>query len=241
MSRARNRPRFEERRPEGLTGPLHTPSESVSSASWYRSDGRVDADRLTDAASQYYAKSPLDDLERLKQTLGSDDPDFVWPLTSQLIEAGSAWSRNTLEFMLAVIRGIKPRDQLETMLAAQMAATHCAAMRFAEQIGSAKFLAHQDSAASALHKLSRTFASQMEALKRYRTVGEQKVTVRHVAVNDGGQAIVGTVNQPAPMDRIRAPANPPPALTDSRQLSMEAVGENEHAAVPVNWEQQNGE
>jgi hypothetical protein len=34
---------------------------------------------------------------------------------------------------------------------------------------------------------------QMEALKRYRTGGQQKVTVEHVTVNDGGQAIVGSV------------------------------------------------
>ena len=36
----------------------------------------------------------------------------------------------------------------------------------------------------------------MEALKRYRTGGEQKVTVQHqhVTVNEGGQAVVGTVN-----------------------------------------------
>lgn len=35
----------------------------------------------------------------------------------------------------------------------------------------------------------------METLKRYRTGGEQKVTVHHVTVNDGGQAIVGTLEQ----------------------------------------------
>ena len=34
----------------------------------------------------------------------------------------------------------------------------------------------------------------MEALKRYRTGGEQKVTVEHVTVNAGGQAIVGQVS-----------------------------------------------
>jgi hypothetical protein len=34
----------------------------------------------------------------------------------------------------------------------------------------------------------------IEALKRYRTGGEQKVTVQHVTVNDGGQAIVGAVS-----------------------------------------------
>jgi hypothetical protein len=33
----------------------------------------------------------------------------------------------------------------------------------------------------------------MEALKRYRTGGQQKVTVEHVTVNAGGQAIVGAV------------------------------------------------
>ncbi len=48
----------------------------------------------------------------------------------------------------------------------------------------------------ALTKLARTFGAQMEALKRYRTGGEQKVVVQHVHVSDGGQAaVVGNVNQ----------------------------------------------
>ena len=34
-----------------------------------------------------------------------------------------------------------------------------------------------------------------EALKKYRTGGQQKMVVEHVHVNEGGQAIVGTVNQ----------------------------------------------
>ena len=37
----------------------------------------------------------------------------------------------------------------------------------------------------------------MEALKRYRTGGEQKVTVQHVTVSEGGNAIVGNVTQAA--------------------------------------------
>ena len=44
-------------------------------------------------------------------------------------------------------------------------------------------------------KMLRTFIAQMEALKKYRTGGEQKVTVEHVHVNEGGRAIVGAVNQ----------------------------------------------
>ncbi len=34
---------------------------------------------------------------------------------------------------------------------------------------------------------------EMDTLKRYRTGGQQKVTVEHVTVNEGGQAIVGNV------------------------------------------------
>jgi hypothetical protein len=41
----------------------------------------------------------------------------------------------------------------------------------------------------------RTYATQMEALSRYRTGGEPKVTVQHVSVGEGGQAILGNVTQ----------------------------------------------
>lgn len=40
--------------------------------------------------------------------------------------------------------------------------------------------------------LERIF-QQMKALKQYWTSGQQKITVEHVAVNAGGQAIVGVV------------------------------------------------
>ena len=39
-----------------------------------------------------------------------------------------------------------------------------------------------------------TFAAQMSALKEYHSKGEQKMTVQHVHVAEGGQAIVGNVN-----------------------------------------------
>ena len=45
------------------------------------------------------------------------------------------------------------------------------------------------------NKLTRPFAGQVSALKEYRSKGEQKMTVQHVHVAEGGQAIVG--NAPA--------------------------------------------
>ena len=53
----------------------------------------------------------------------------------------------------------------------------------------------QDSNGNLAVKLLRTFAAQTEALQRYRGKGQQKVTVEHVHVHTGGQAIVGSVSQ----------------------------------------------
>ena len=74
-----------------------------------------------------------------------------------------------------------------------MAAVHVATMTFAQRLSNVDNIAQQDSAERAFNKLARTFTTQIEALKRYRTGGEQKVTVKHVTVNEGGQAIVGNV------------------------------------------------
>jgi hypothetical protein len=80
------------------------------------------------------------------------------------------------------------------MMAVQMAAVHMATMTFARRLNHVDNIQQQDSAERAFNKLARTFAVQMEALKRYRTGGEHKVTVQHVTVNEGGQAIVGPVS-----------------------------------------------
>jgi len=73
--------------------------------------------------------------------------------------------------MLAIISDIQPRDQLETMLAAQMAAVHVASMKFARHL--ATFEYPQDIAERCFNKLTRTFTMQMEALKRYWTGGDK--------------------------------------------------------------------
>lgn len=95
--------------------------------------------------------------------------------------------------MLAQIAAVEPTDGLEAMLAAQMAAVHNATMRLARTLRGSETITQQDSASNAFNKLARTFAMQVEALKRHRSKGEQKVVVEHVTVNEGGQAIVGNV------------------------------------------------
>jgi hypothetical protein len=141
-------------------------------------------------------------------------------LFSQLANAASHGyqiDEETFNFMLSVVKGLKPKDQLETMLAAQMAAIHMATMRLARELAHVETIEHQDSAERALNKLARTYAMQMEALKRYRTGGEHKVTVQHVSVSEGGQAIVGNVTQAPVGTASEKTVTTPPALTDTRQ------------------------
>jgi hypothetical protein len=132
----------------------------------------------------------------LMHAIGTTDFDFYNGLIGQLVNASKEKeaSESGTNFMLSVIKGIEPKDQIETMLAAQMAAVHMASMTFARRLAHVDTIPQQDSASNAFNKLTRTFASQVEALKRYRSGGEQKMTVQHVHVAEGGQAIVGNVS-----------------------------------------------
>ena len=130
------------------------------------------------------------------EAIGTKNIDFFDVLLSQLATVsnnGREVDARQLNFMLSVVKGIEPRDQMEAMLAAQMAAVHNSMMTFARRVANVETIPQQDSASNAFNKLARTFTAQLEALKKYRSTGEQKVTVQHVQVNDGGQAIVGNV------------------------------------------------
>jgi hypothetical protein len=76
-------------------------------------------------------------------------------------------------------------------------------MSFSRRLLNARNIPERDSSERTLNKLARTFAAQVEALKRYRTGGDQKVTVEHVTVNQSGQAIVGNIAHGADGTRYR--------------------------------------
>ncbi len=96
-------------------------------------------------------------------------------------------------FLVAAIDEIKPRDGVERMLAVQMAATHVAMIRAGRWMANAKTLEQVQAHTTGYNKLARTYALQMEALRKHRNGGKQTVTVQHVNVGDGGRAIVGNV------------------------------------------------
>lgn len=126
---------------------------------------------------------------------GSLDGDFIKGLTVNILGVANQDTKAPepaiSAYVASIVEGIDPQDQIEAMLATQIAATHFAVMQASRWLlhgnGDVKTF---ESAERAFNKLSRTFATQVEALKRCRS---NPVSVRDVNVADGGQAIVGNV------------------------------------------------
>ena len=96
-------------------------------------------------------------------------------------------------------------------------------------------LQYQDMIGRLLSSLARTSVAQYEALNRLHT----GVTVGHVSVNVGGQAIVGvTQNQQEPMTQT-APATP--LLSDAIGIPMPKIEESkERVPIPVSHTEDSG-
>jgi hypothetical protein len=134
----------------------------------------------------------------LADSFGTADEVLTSGLLTQLADvsrSGKLPTKEQLNFMLSFVRAINSQDEMEALLAVQMAAIHNATMVAARRLNHVENIPQQDSASNMLNKLARTFAAQVEALKRYRSAGEQTIRVQHVTVKDGGQAIVGNVNK----------------------------------------------
>jgi hypothetical protein len=144
---------------------------------------------------------PIDAL-RLVSAFGTAEPSFATLMLSGIINAACDGDpahppqSEDINNALAAATGIGARDETEGMLATQMVATQFAAIGALRRLKGAQTRHQQDSNGNLAIKLLRTFALQIEALQRYRGKGQQKVTVEHVHVNTGGQAIVGVVHAP---------------------------------------------
>ncbi len=139
--------------------------------------------------------------DTLKELFATDDGDQANALLSHSLKALRADEatdeqpgNDERQFMLSIIADMAPRDPVERMLAVQMAATHVATIRSARWLASTENIPQVQAHYTGFSKLARTFAAQIEALRKHRTGGKQTVTVQHVNVSDGGQAIVGHVD-----------------------------------------------
>jgi hypothetical protein len=131
----------------------------------------------------------------LLRELGTADLHFVISLILQLAQAdddrGEGKFRD-LNFVLSVIKDLKPRNHREVMLGAQMAIIHAAFMRAARCLTQTEPVFQCD--AVTLNKLSRTYVMLMDTLHRSR-MGETQS--QEVSVTLRRKAVVANINHPA--------------------------------------------
>jgi hypothetical protein len=113
---------------------------------------------------------------------GAVSQEWFTKILADVVEAscGTA-SAEGVAALVAAVKGIEPRDEIELMLAAQMIATHNAASRALSQLKSSELLLQQDSNVNIAIKLLRTFTAQMEALNRHRGSGTDAIVSARAA------------------------------------------------------------
>jgi hypothetical protein len=133
---------------------------------------------------------------RILDAFGTTSPDFLTTEVARINNALDVTGEDgeaRVNAALAVIDGIRPRNEAESMLASQMAVTHALAMDVLGRAKRVKDIEQFDSAANAANKLLRTFAMQAEVLANMRRGGKQSMQIKHVHVHAGGQAVVGNI------------------------------------------------
>ena len=180
-------------------------------------------------AKTVVANDPEDRKGALK-SLGGSQSDH-WNNTLAMQAIGGLWLKHSgedeqnrqLAATVAALSGIAPRDELEGMMAAQLIAAHNAAMECYRRamIGEQTFEGRRENLNQA-NKLSRTWATLLDALNKHRGKGQQKVTVEHVHVHAGGQAVVGTIERPGGGDQTKMEEQP-----HAKQIA--------HAPEPALW------
>ncbi len=180
-------------------------------------------------AKTVVANDPEDRKGALKSLGGSQSDHWNNTLVVQAVR--SLWITHSseedhdrqLSATVAALSGIAPRDELEGMMAAQLIAAHNAAMECYRRamIGEQTFEGRRENLNQA-NKLSRTWATLLDTLNKHRGKGQQKVTVEHVHVHAGGQAVVGTVERPGGGDQSKMEEQP-----HAKQIA--------HAPEPTLW------
>jgi hypothetical protein len=88
---------------------------------------------------------------------------------------------------------IRASNSLEKMLAHQLALCHQESMRLVSKAAFEQDLVSSVRMMNLSLRLMQTYQNGLLTLKRLRGTGEQHITIQHVNVTDGGQAVIGQV------------------------------------------------
>jgi hypothetical protein len=156
--------------------------------------------KLATSTDKNTAVITKDELNSYKEVIGTKSRDLALYIVRQLSSLVHGTSdedaTKAVDLAMNLQHAIQPKDELEALLASQMAGAHHLAMKFMQRASYDQPTDVLNANVDRATKMMRTFTAQMEALNRYRGKGQQKVTVEHVTVNQGGQAVIGVVERP---------------------------------------------
>jgi len=138
-------------------------------------------------------------LTMLMQAGGVKDPNLAARIIDQMSRIQAPWSfgypNEGFQFAVEMLSEMKPESVTEAMLATQMVGVHHAALALLHKAAfSGQNPERVESNIALASRLMRLFEEQTGAMARLKgKVGQQSVTVKHVHVYHGGQAIVGAV------------------------------------------------
>jgi len=158
----------------------------------------------TDAQTEGEKAEEVTDQKRqaltiLLQAGGVKDADLASRIIEQVNRIQAPWPfgypKEGFQFAVEMLLEMKPESFTEALLAVQMIGVHHAALAFLHRAAlSGQNPERSDSNVALASRLMRLFAEQTGAMARLKgKVGQQSVTVKHVHVYQGGQAIVGAV------------------------------------------------
>jgi hypothetical protein len=136
----------------------------------------------------------------LAGSFGVEDRTLASALMVQLVRGSQDLRKGGVEMAngaIAAIGEMRPQGAVEALLAVQMAALHNQCMQMMVEATRASSPEKKGAYLNLALKLSRAYANSMDSLRKYQQKGQQKMTVEHVHVHNGGQAIVGSVTNAA--------------------------------------------
>jgi len=109
------------------------------------------------------------------------------------LELISSMGTNVAAMALDAADTIQASNSLEKMLAHQMAILHQAVVKTMDKASFEPDQYQSIRMMSVAARLMDTYQRGMLTLKRLRSNGDQHITIQHVSVEDGGQAVIGSV------------------------------------------------
>lgn len=171
-------------------------AEMIELSIWCRKNGNPVRVEIGETSARAVGMDRVLATLKLHKCLGSMSNDFVNAKLTEIrnyLDSVGANNDSRLNAVLAYLEAMQPRDPAEVNLLIQAYITNDAAARALGMIGSANWVEHVSAYGNLANKLMNTHVRQLEALAKLRRGGEQ--VVRHVHVNQGGQAVFAeTIN-----------------------------------------------